>query len=593
MRATERTPAASRALPTAATVAGPARVARPGRPLTPAALLQVQRTVGNRAATAMIGPRRDRCLGGRAHPRPRAPVVQRHASFEHTLLGNTPPGQLSNAAVDRSARSHLLFELARQANFFSGDALADPRTAFPDVRWVKLRGSGLWLSYGELSSMADYLPADVDDLPRDVVEPVVQRMRRLSAAQCFKMYGLYGESPFAGEAESGVYEFSESVGIEKAMDSATASLGADRYFGMVERNACHFAPESWHRWARFHEEAGDHALAFHRGKHEQVALDSVDTTQDENLRQAWLKNGYGDHFLQDSFAAGHLINKTLVMQWFVDYVNGLSSKWWDLIGRMWWGDDTKPWYGMPDDDVMSSMGTAAQPNLAGQGLYHPPLSAGTPAMDAMLGDTPTDPQTAWERDSHEGRVAGSGVVATPGRTREQNYQAYLKFLNSSFLQLAAGETHDYLNKRGLTVVNDRGDRMTVGGDNTLLTESGALGARVAAEAAQASHQAIEDLIGTGVTDRTVDKIAALWPTQVWVGGEGGHGVPLQDWHEDVLHDLCRTQIFPGVVDSFNSKVARAAQPGLVDGGLRDPATPPPPLPDNLGDFVTPRGDPMG
>ena len=541
----------------------------------------------------MLAAGRGRDAGGRVRAGSGRLVVQRHASFEHTLLGNTAPGQLSNAAVDRSARSHLLFELARQANYFRDNALADPRTAFPEVRWIKLQVSGMWLSYGELTSMADYLPADVDQLPRDVVEPVLQRMRRLSAAQCFKMYGLYGEQPFAGEAESGIYEFSQAAGIEKAMDSATAGLGADRYFAMVERNACHFAPESWHRWARFHEEASDHALAYHRGKHEQVPLDSVDPTQDENLRQSWVKNGYGDHFLQDSFAAGHLVNKTLVMQWFVDYVNGLSSRWWDLLGRAWWGDDTKPWYGLPDDNVMASMGTRQQPNMAGQGLYHAPLTAGTAEMDRELGDTPTDPQTGWERDTHAGRVAGSGVVATRGSTREQNYQAYLKFLNSSFLQLAAGETHDYFNHRGLSVMNDRGDRMNVGGDNTLLTKSGALGAQVAAEAAQASHQAIEDLLRTGATEETIDKIAALWPTQVWVGGEGGRPIALQDWHEDVLHDICRTKIFPDVVDSINSKIARGFQADLVPGGLHDDVTPPPPLPDNLGDFVTPRGAPMG
>jgi hypothetical protein len=42
----------------------------------------------------------------------------------------------------------------------------------------------------------------------------------------------------------------------------------------------------------------------------QLQLGAVDTGQDEHLRQAWINNGCGDHVLQDSFAAGHLINKT-------------------------------------------------------------------------------------------------------------------------------------------------------------------------------------------------------------------------------------------------------------------------------------------
>lgn len=558
-----------------------------GGQLATSTVLALQRAAGNRATGGLItGHDRQRARGAPC-------TVQRHASFEHTLLGNTPPSQLSNAAVTRESRSHLLEQLHDQAIFFVADAGRDPRGRFPEVRWLQLRTSKLWLSYGELTSLADYLPPDIDSLDRSIVEPVLQRMRRGNAAQWFKMYGMYGESAFAGEAESGGWEFIDAVATEKAMDKATASLGADRYFGMVERNACHFAPESWHRWARFHEEATDHALAYFRGKKEQVPVTSVDTSQDENLRQAWVNNGYGDHFLQDSFAAGHLINKTLVMQWFVDYVNGLKSQWWDLLGRMWWGDDTKPWYGMPGDDVMQNMGTAQQPNIAGQGLYRPPTDAGTTSMDRMLGDTPTDPQTARERQTYEGRMAGTGVVATSGRTREQNYQTYLNFLNSSFLQLAAGMTHDYFNQRGLTVVNARGDRIQVGGDSTLLTKSGALGAQIAGEAAQLSQQALDELTRTGQTDKTVDKIAALFPTSVWVGGEDGRAVPLSEWHDEVLHEICKTQIFPDVVDSFNSKVARAGQSELIEGGVTDKAAQTPPLPTNMGDFVLPRGAGMG
>jgi len=44
---------------------------------------------------------------------------------------------------------------------------------------------------------------------------------------------MYGEDSFAGEAEAGAWEFSQTIGPEKAMDKATAGLGVDRYFGMV------------------------------------------------------------------------------------------------------------------------------------------------------------------------------------------------------------------------------------------------------------------------------------------------------------------------------------------------------------------------
>lgn len=555
-------------------------------------VLRLQGWVGNAAVARALRPARNRTARRAPGRRPSVPnriSVQRHASFEHTLLGNTPPSRLGQAAVTRNDRAHLIKDLWRQTVFFLADAGRDPRSKFPDVRWIQLRESSLWISYGELNALADYLPdaEHIDGLPRSVVEPVLQRMRRGTSAEYF---GLN----FRGQASAGGWELLDAVATEKALDKATAGLGSQRYFGLLTRNACHFAPYSWHRWARFHEEASDHALAFHRGQTETGPAKDLDDSADENLRQAWLKNGYGDHFLQDSFAAGHLVNKTLVMQWFVDYVNGLSSKWWDLLGRAWWGDDTKPWYGMPDEHVMATMGTRQQPGMAGQGLYRPPTtgSAGTVEMDRALGDRPTDPQSAWERRSREGRVAGSGVNATTSYSREQNYQAYLRFLNSSFLNLAAGMTHDWFNERGLMVVNQRGDRMRVGGDSTLLTESGRLGATVAGEAAQRSQQAIDDLTRTGTTAHTVEAISALFPTKVWVGDDSGKAVPLEQWHTDVLHQVCEDEIFPDAVDSFNSKVARAGQPELLEGGLRD-APSPPPVPTNLGDFVTPSGDPMG
>ena len=97
-----------------------------------------------------------------------------------------------------------------------------------------------------------------------------------------------------------------------------------------------------HRWAAFHQEARDFALAYYHDTTAARPVKDIDTVADEHLRQAWLQNGYGDHSLQDSFAAGHLINKTLVMQWFVDYVNGRASPWWDLQGG-YLIDATKPW----------------------------------------------------------------------------------------------------------------------------------------------------------------------------------------------------------------------------------------------------------
>ncbi|MBI1296160.1 hypothetical protein GC175_14495 [bacterium] len=126
----------------------------------------------------------------------------------------------------------------------------------------------------------------------------------------------------------------------------------DNYAATLARNACHFVPESWHAWSNYHQQA--------RAKAEEASeikfnLDSMksgltplfeeeaEQTEKQRLQQALeeqrlqeeyeeaaneaiLLNGFGDHYLQDSYAAGHMINKTLIMKWFVEYLDSHSDK---------------------------------------------------------------------------------------------------------------------------------------------------------------------------------------------------------------------------------------------------------------------------
>ena len=509
-------------------------------------------------------------------------VVHRHASWEHTLIGDTPPGRLGRAAVSREARRHVLYDEWQRMMFFKSDPAGDPRARFPDVRWIKLRGSELWVSYGELNALADYLPGPgaIDSLDREAMIPVLQNMRsgvrRASGAE----FGLRG-SAMEGQAWSSLSIVSQAAGDVRALDEATASLGTQRYQALLARNACHFAPYSWQRWMLYHNEARELARSYYHSQKTVAPVDDVDTTEDEYLRQAILTNGYGDHFIQDSFAAGHLVNKTLVMQWFVEYLNGLS--WYEV-----------PWFGLPSDSVMESMDTASQPGIAGRELYGLTPSGKTAQDDQMFGGGFVDPQTLEERASYRDRVAGSGVRAGGGATVEQNYQRYLDLLNSAFIQLGAGATHDYFNQRGLSVRNARGDQFTVGGDDTLLSESSALGAQLAGEAAHTSQQAIDELLETGTTGITVEQILELVPSVIlWrTAGGGWKDMPLEQWQDDVLHDICIEEIFPDLVDTLStSTIVRAFSSELVEGGhSQDSSGPPPPEPRGpMGDFPLPSG----
>ncbi len=181
-------------------------------------------------------------------------------------------------------------------------------------------------------------------------------------------------------------------------------------------------------------------------------------------------------------------------------------------------------------------------------------------------------------------MAGSGVREGGGRSQDQNYEAYLRFLNSTFLNLAGGEAHDYFNKRGLSVSNERGDILNVGGDDTMLSKSGPIGAELAGEAAKMSRTAIENLCQTGTTDIELEDIWQLIPTSVWTPtSDGGwEKRSLEDWQDEVLHQVCVEEIFPGLVSSITSKAGRL-QPEMVEGGVE--LNTPPPVPPGWLDTV--------
>jgi len=522
-------------------------------------LAALQRQAGNRAVAGIAA---------------RPPLaVQRHSSWEHVMLGDTPPSRLADATVAGKDRNHLLSREWARVQAFSLDAAIDPRGRFPEYRWVQLEGSRLWVTYGEINALADYLPdsREIDTRPADRMIPVLQRMRAGILTAIRESVG-FPAGAMAGQASSGL-DFvpgMSAAGEVKALDTATADLGTRRYQGLLARNACHFAPLSWQRWALYHNQAREAALRANGGRCLVAPLrNDVTTEANRDERSAWLDNGYGDHFLQDSFAAGHLVNKTLVMQWFAEHLANLPYFHWSrLISPFVRLGPERPDWGVPDQAALRGMSEGAQPGVAGRHLYGAPLPTGTSAEDRASGKSALDPQTAQERDTYEGRIAGSGVTATNVRTRDEAYQLYLDMLNSSYLQLAAGAVHDWFNERGLSVGNRNGDRMNVGGDDTLLSQSGRLGAERAGEAAHLSQQAIAELLREGATGITVERIFDLVPTSVFVTTDDGERqLSLEQFQDEVVHDLCRETIFPQVVRALTSDAVRHTAPDMVSGGV--------------------------
>ena len=552
----------AQARPRQQTAGGSRATKSDGRPMHgPASVtdvLELQRTAGNAAvASALGGPRI---------------AVQRHSSFEHAILGDTKPADVRAAHVgadgDAEAWRHILDQELNRVLAFKDDPAYTPTADFPQVRWIQLAASRLWVSPGELSAFGDYLPdpETIDTMPAKTLIPVLQRMRQTIARSIAyrleygdtdrernwmtRMKGAAGVDPETATFHNPLRDISDDASEVNDLDNATASLGPNRQKGLLARNACHFAPFSWERWSLFHNEARSVAKEANAGKVRQIGMQMREKAGAKDLeRKAWLTNGYASHFLQDSFAAGHLINKTLVMQWFAEYV--LAGQWRGKLPM-----------GVPGKDVLGGMTEKRQPDLGDRRAYGKPRLHTTASEDRASGRVATDPQTALERSDQEGRLAGSGVRSKDPEG-EKEFHQYEQFLNSAYLNLAAGEIHDYFNRNGITVTNEAGQQFVVGGDGHMLSIQSEAATLVAIQANTLADQAISEILATGTSSVSVEDIFKLFPSKVVLQKQT---IGLEQWNDTFVRAYCFEHIFPDMQASMKYTVVRAVGSKLLDDG---------------------------
>lgn len=459
--------------------------------------------------TRRVAPRTDRD----------APVhVHRHASFEHRLLGDALPADLDAIAKKQDGYQSLL---TGQVEFL-GMWAKNPESVteamilerYPYVMPLRVGEGDLLVTYGELNTMPDYLAnlKVFEQQPKNIVLPILQAVRQEGYNRLQRLRGSRDTESF--EKAVGIntgWDFIDLLYETYDVDSLTRDIGPNRtnhYSAAIGRNACHFAPFSWYRWNEFHTRARDTARQAH----------SADgPTRAALTKAAWTYNGFADHFLQDSFAAGHLVNKNLLMQWFVEWV---SDYWYIPIA---------------DWDAVKHMTTKEQPGLAARVLYN---------QENLYHPDPqrvTDPQTAEEQATYQDRMRRTGVQASGGASQDTSYQRYLAWLNSTVIQSASGVLHDYFNNTSLWVASAaHPEPYQIWGDDTML--SGGDGVRLACEAAHASQRAIADLLDHGGTDITVREIADRFPSMV--RNDAGVLLPLEAW-QDGLRPLA-AKLFPDV-----------------------------------------------
>ncbi|HXW80055.1 MAG TPA: DUF4157 domain-containing protein, partial [Acidimicrobiales bacterium] len=439
-------------------------------------------------------------------------VLQRHSSWEHRMLGDLRTVDfelIARGGVDRKAYlqrvQDFLHMWATNPKAVSAEQITKD---FHEIRPLRLGRSGLVVTYGELNTLADYLasPAELDAMPEQYLLPILQQVRQEGYAWISWVIEdkLIDKQIFFGGFEGSVadtfgWDTADAIWETRKMEAFTEAFGPrgiDHYNGLLARNACHFAPHSWYRWEQFYLRA--RALA------EQAHYATGDR-KERLTNLAWIHHGYADHFLHDSFAAGHLINKTLVMQWYLDWVAGTST-------------------GVPDWDLVKFMTVARQPDLAGRRLYSNFHDSNY--LNPLARGEVRDPQTASEQWSRARRMAVSGV-RPDGSTLEGSYKRWLAFLSCGVVQVSSNTVHDHFNSSSLWVASDNHlEPFQIYGDNTMLKSGD--GSRIASETAQLSQRSLLELLGKGTTDVTAADIAHNFPNRVH--NLATHSVQrLEDW----------------------------------------------------------------
>jgi hypothetical protein len=467
----------------------------------------------NAAAEAFIASRPSVL---RAADPSKPPVVQRYMAWEHAMLGDLTADDVRALAEPAAARARHGdgTEQIRTYRTLLEKLRNDPHGAdekqLIGLETLRLPGTGLVVTLGELNVLPDYVgnPGQIETAPVSFLEPLIQSVRSWNIAELSRSAGQPGSRHRLPRALrcprlGGLAEAAEATAIDR-LGKRCGLAPSQQYSSVLARNASHFAPFSWYRWHSFH--------LISRKLIEQSAVASEED-REVLRRRARIYAGYADHFLQDSFAAGHLINKTLVMQWYIEWLAEAGTSY-------------------PDADALAAITVARQPFLHGPDHYDRERALGR--MGGAL-RPPWDPQDMADLATREDRVAVSGLV-TDG---DNAYPACLKLLSSGSVQLSAKVVHEYLNKRSLVVsAAPDGPRFRLYGDHTLLAS--AEGAWRAARAAAASRRAISELLHHGETAISGWEIFDSFPSHV---EQNGRLITLDEWHRTGLRDLCFGELF--------------------------------------------------
>jgi hypothetical protein len=236
----------------------------------------------------------------------------------HSMQTSVAPRPEPSASSAPSRLSKPFFDTGEHV-LFGGDY-------YPDQLRVGAN-PGLGFSYGQIIAMADLFES-------------VDQMMGTNVGQLSKIKALI-------ERSTAYYVGNKADPKKDVSDDEWDSVTGGRYLTLAEMNFEHFSPNFLFRNAVF-------ASAAHRHGNNQSAWEEhhkraiqeaqrIGAAPDEKvdravpLEGALIINAFGDHFLTDAFAAGHLINKDAIAEyWKRQFFNGkdLTSDAKDFFGRL-------------------------------------------------------------------------------------------------------------------------------------------------------------------------------------------------------------------------------------------------------------------
>jgi hypothetical protein len=511
--------------------------------------------------------------------------IQRHASKEHYLLGSMTPAKLRSiadgkAAAEKADTGFLSLFTTKPAK---PEEVAEGLTAVREQlvgleNWRKVAGPGdpdpsqinlgdttyhhewggqlvsvqcrdgaVVCTLGDLNAIPDFF-GSIDDLKlidRSIVFKTLQVIRResymylkgLEAQLQGKKYsydaekegfsGLAGNKiSIAGVGPKATDDLGDLWETEKMIKGGKGETGLDDSIGAAAtlgRNACHFPPESWLRWREHHTKAR--------------TLIASATDQDSLNRlanEAIATNAFGEHYLQDSYAAGHLINKGFVMAVALEkrVTNALSPA---KVAEIQAATAHSEAYKLPGD-AKAKIDAAQQGGAVTNSLDDPNLKARDP-QSALESAKELGAQGASKKAGKLEEVRASGIDPSV-----VSFDEFRGFLNDLWLQKITNTLHDKYCVNGLTVASpDNPTLFKIYGDSNMM-RSGA-GAEYTATTSLMSRSAINALVenkrdeltaaanGTSVNPArqvySVEEIVARFPNRVV--DDDGTVMDLETW----------------------------------------------------------------